>query len=489
MSQEILINVTPIETRVALVDNGLLQDVYIERERNRNIVGNLYWGKVVRVLPGMQAAFVDIGLEKAGYIHLSDLSDEESKNEDIASVLKEGQKLLVKILKAPIGTKGARLSSFLSVSSRHLVFMPQTSHRGISNKIENAGLADDLIKGLDKLLVEFKDELPILADGGFIIRTAADELATAEELITDLRYLNRLWAALQKKIETQPVPSLIFDELNLGERIVRDHVYLDVERIRVDDEYVYERVKKFAAEFIPELESRVELYINERPIFDLFSIEEDLSRALSRKVDLKSNGYIIFDQTEALTTIDVNTGGFVGKNNLEETIYKTNLEAASALARQLRLRNLGGIIIVDFIDMQSEEHRQQVLKNLKKALASDKSKIYVGSFSRLGLVEMTRNRTRESLEQVLCEECSVCHNRGTLRSPETICSEIFREVIRAVKTYGKGDLMITGSANVVERLLDEESSAVAELEDRLETSFRFNVETTYTQEQFDVVFL
>lgn len=489
MSEEILMNVTPMESRVALVENGILQEVVVERERSRGIVGNIYRGKVVRVLPGMQAAFVDIGLDKASFIHVGDLvaRDDSDEEPDIRLLLREGQSLLVQVVKDPLGTKGARLTGHLSVSSRYLVYMPKNNHIGISNRIEDSACQELLKSGLADALAEVMTEPEDEAmQAGYIIRTAA-EFSDYHDFVADVRYLKRLWRALQKKMEAQTAPILIYEDLNVCERTMRDFVYPELEKIRVDSRPVYERLVKFAKEFIPEFVDKIEIYESSRPIFDLFSVEDEITKALGRKVQLKSGGSLVIDQTEAMTTIDVNTGAFVGKRNLEETIFKTNLEAATALARQLRLRNLGGIIIIDFIDMKSEEHQRQTLRTLEKAVEKDKTTSHVGGFSDLGLVQMTRKRTRESLEHVLSESCHVCDGRGSIKSAETVCSEIFREILREARAYENSRLLVLASQSVVDRLIDEDAGIVADLQELLDKQIEFQVEPVYTQEQFDVV--
>lgn len=489
MSEEILMNVTPMESRVALVENGILQEVVVERERSRGIVGNIYRGKVVRVLPGMQAAFVDIGLDKASFIHVGDLETDDASAEepDIRLLLREGQSLLVQVVKDPLGTKGARLTGHLSVSSRYLVYMPKNNHIGISNRIESSERQDLLKSGLADALAEVMTEPEDKAmQAGYIIRTAA-EFSDYHDFVADVRYLKRLWRALQKKMAAPTVPALIYEDLNVCERTMRDFVYPELEKIRVDSRSVYERLIKFAKEFIPEFVDKIEIYDSSRPIFDLFSVEDEITKALGRKVQLKSGGSLVIDQTEAMTTIDVNTGAFVGKRNLEETIFKTNLEAATALARQLRLRNLGGIIIIDFIDMKSEEHQRQTLRTLEKAVEKDKTTSHVGGFSDLGLVQMTRKRTRESLEHVLSESCHVCDGRGSIKSAETVCSEIFREILREARAYENNRLLVLASQSVVDRLIDEDAGVVADLQELLDKQIEFQVESVYTQEQFDVV--
>ncbi len=488
MSEEILINVTPMETRVAVVENGVLQEIYIERTRAKGIVGNIYQGKVVRVLPGMQAAFVDIGLEKAAFIHASDIAalkpDTSGELPEVRTAVREGQTLTVQVIKDPIGTKGARLTTHLSVSSRYLVYMPATDHIGISHRIDD----DEERQRLKQLVVDSAVEDEQGARGGYIIRTAAEGCGD-EEIAADTRFLQRLWQAVDRRRKRDSAPSIIYEDLPLFMRTMRDLVRPGLEKIRIDSRESHQRVVDFAKDYVPEILPILEYYPGERPIFDLYSVEEEIQRALDTKVELKSGGYLIIDQTEAMTTIDVNTGGFVGHRNLEETIFKTNLEAATALARQLRVRNLGGIIIIDFIDMSDPEHRRQVLRALEKAMDRDYAKTSITGVSELGLVEMTRKRTRESLEHVLCEPCKYCSGRGSLKSPETVCYEIFREILREARAYESDRLMVLASQEVVDRLLDEESANVADLEEFIGKAIQFQVEAIYTQEQFDVVLL
>ncbi len=492
MSEEILINVTPMEARVAIVENGMLQEVYIERSAAKGIVGNIYKGKVVRVLPGMQAAFVDIGLERTSFIHASDIAvmDEagmEQRNSDVPDIrtlVREGQSLVAQVVKDPIGTKGARLTTHLSVPSRYLVYMPHTPHIGISQRIDDESVRNRIRDSVENCIVA--EEMQDL--GGFIIRTAA-ESAGEEELRVDIKYFKRLWVALERKMKERSAPAIIYEDLPLYMRTMRDLVRPEIEKIRIDSRESFQNVKQFAEDFIPEQVERIEYYPGERPIFDLYAVEDEIQKALGRKVALKSGGYLIIDQTEAMTTIDVNTGGFVGHRNLEETIFKTNLESATALARQLRVRNLGGIIIIDFIDMKDPEHRRQVHRTLEKAMEQDYAKTIITGVSELGLVEMTRKRTRESLEHVMCEDCPVCQARGSLKTAETICYEIFREILREARAYDNDKLMVLASQSVIDRLLDEESASVADLEEFIGKSIQFQVEVMYNQEQFDVILL
>lgn len=488
MSEEILINWTPIETRVAVVENGSLQEVYIERSQTRGIVGNVYKGKVARVLPGMQAAFVDVGLEKAAFIHASDIAVGKpgqqvgSNTEDIRQLLREGQELVVQASKDPLGSKGARASTWISLPSRYLVYMPDNEHIGVSQRIEDEAERERL----KNLVQSLRDSQEM--SGGFIIRTAA-EARDAAEIESDVAYLKRLWIAVERRIANYSCPGLLYEDLPLSLRTFRDIVTPEVEKIRVDSRENYQKICDFVSDFVPEALNKLEWYPGERPVFDLYGVEDEIQKALSRKVVLKSGGYLIMDQTEAMTTIDVNTGAFVGHRNLEETIFKTNLEAATALARQLRVRNLGGIIIIDFIDMKDNEHKRQVLRTLEKMLERDHAKTAITGVTELGLVQLTRKRSRESLERVLCVDCPACHGRGTLKSAETVCYEIFREILRVSRAYDNDTYRVLAAQAVVDRLLDEESANVADLEDFMGKPVEFQVEPMYTQEQYDVVLL
>lgn len=487
MSGEVLINLTPMETRVAVVENGVLQEAFIERSRRRGIVGNIYKGKVVRVLPGMQAAFVDIGLERAAFIHVNEVVAPNANIDEhttISHLLQEGQPLVVQVTKDPIASKGARLTTHLSVPSRYLVYMPDSPHTGVSQRIEDEGERERLKTLIETSQAAMYDEVP----GGVIIRTAAEGVGQ-EELATDMHFLLRLWRKVDERRLNATPPALLYDDLPLFIRTLRDVLRADIERVRIDSRENYAKLKEFAKEFMPDVESCIEYYPGERPLFDLYSVEDEIQKALGRKVQLKSGGYLVIDQTEAMTTIDVNTGGYVGHRNLEETIFKTNLEAATAIARQLRLRNLGGIIIIDFIDMEELEHQRQVLRVLEKALERDHAKNKLTGVTELGLVQVTRKRTRESLEQTLCEPCLTCQGRGTLKTPETVCYEIFREILREERAYSPETYMVLASQGVVDRLLDEESTAVADLEAFIGKTIRFQVEAHYSQEQYDIVLM
>ena len=485
MSEEILMNITPMESRVAVVENGVLQEVHVERTQRRGIVGNIYKGKVVRVLPGMQAAFVDIGLERAAFIHASEISAREGNAvEPISALVHEGQTLVVQVTKDPIGTKGARLTTQLSIPSRYLVYMPRTSHVGISLRIEDEAERERL----KQVVAECVAAEGIKETGGFILRTAA-EGAGSDEILMDIRYLRRLWEQIDGQMKTVGAPTLIYEDLSLPMRTLRDLVNPRIEKIRIDSRENFQKVQQFVDELMPELGEQLEHYPGERPIFDLYSVEDEIQKALERKVMLKSGGYLIIDPAEAMTTIDVNTGAFVGHRTLEETIFKTNLEAATAIARQLRLRNLGGIIIIDFIDMVDAEHRRQVLRTLEKSLSKDHAKTTVYDFSPLGLVEMTRKRTVESLQRQLGESCGACGGRGIVKTVETVTYEIFREIVRAVRQFEADRLLVIASPKVVSMITDEESAAVVELEEFLGKSIRFQSDDQYLQEQFDVVLL
>ena len=484
MSEEILINVTPPETRVAVIENGVLQELFIERENKKGLVGNIYKGEVCRVLPGMQAAFVDIGLDRAAFLHLSDFSNKELErrgSEQIEHYLREGQMVVVQVTKGPLGTKGARLTTEISIPSRFQVYMPFATNSGVSQRIECSKERSRLKACIEKFQESHES-------GGFIARTAA-ECIEEHMMISDMLFLTKLWEGISEKISSSDVKTLIHEDLSLSIRTLRDLYNEGIERIRVDSRETHEKLIAFAEIFVPEIVSVIELYTGECPVFDIYNVEDEITRALGRKVNLKSGGHLVFDQTEAMTTVDVNTGGYVGGRNLEETIFKTNLEATKTIPRQLRLRNLGGIIIIDFIDMQSAVHKKQVLDALQANLDKDHAKNKITEVSALGLVEMKRKRTRESLEHILCEPCSACGGRGVLKTAESMCLEIFREIIREVRQYNVQTLLVLASHGVVEMLLDEEADMLAELELFLDVQIKFRPEAEYNQEQYDVVLL
>ena len=483
MSEEILINVTPPETRVAVIENGVVQEIIVERTAKRGLVGNIYKGKVCRVLPGMQAAFVDAGLARAAFLHASDIhADNTNKSDQITDLVHEGGEVIVQVVKDPLGTKGARLTTNISIPSRYMVFMPNVHNVGVSQKIED----DAERTRLRDILTRFAEANEINA--GFIARTAAEGISE-EALQTDMRFLLRLWGSIQERAASAPSKELIHEDLPLALRALRDLINPEVEKIRVDSRSTWEKAQQFAFKYIPDQRSSIEYYPGERPIFDLYGVEDEIQKALERKVDLKSGGHLVIDQTEAMTTIDVNTGAFVGHRNLEETIFKTNLEAAQAICRQLRLRNLGGIIIIDFIDMTDEDHKRQVIRALERCLSRDHAKTHISEVSSLGLVEMTRKRTRESLEHVLCEACPTCGGRGTLKTAETTCFDIYRDILREWRQFDVEQLLVLASQDVVDRLLDEESQNLAELEQFIGRPIKFQAEALYNQEQYDVVLI
>jgi ribonuclease G len=489
-SEEILINVMPRETRVAVVENGVLQEIFIERERKRGLLGNIYKGRVCRVLPGMEAAFVDIGLERAAFLHVSDLRSEVLNETDLATnephpapitdLVREGQELIVQVIKDPIGTKGARLTTHITLPSRYLVLLADADAVGISIKIDE----EQERQRLKEVVNTFRNEC---GGNGYIVRTAA-EGAAPWALRADMQFLQRLWQSIQERIRDSQ-STTIHEDLPLALRILRDFVGTSVEKVRIDSRETCERMLHFAERFLPEMVPRIEHYPGDRPIFDLYNIEDEIQKALSRKVPLKSGGYLIIDQTEAMTTIDVNTGAYVGHRNLEETIFKTNLEAAQAIARQLCLRNLGGIIILDFIDMTSPEHKQAVLKALERHLLKDRARNHICEVSALGLIEMTRKRTRESLTHTLCESCPVCGGRGSIKTAETVCYEILRELLREARQYEVRKFLVLAAPEVVDRMLDDESTTVAELEAAIGMPVQFQAEALYTREQYDVVLM
>jgi ribonuclease G len=489
VTAEILVNVTPRESRAAFLENGVLQEVHIERANRRGITSNIYKGRVSRVLPGMQAAFIDVGLDRTAFLHVSDIARREDVDaefeapptDDIRAAVSEGDELLVQVLKDPLGTKGARLTTFITLPSRFLVYMPQGHGVGVSARIE-----DEAERARLRTLVEAF--MPAERPGGYIVRTVAEGVAP-EALRADMLFLQRLWELVGQAGRAAPAGQLVHEDLPLHVRMLRDLLGQDVERVQVDAPAAYARMLEFARTFMPESEPKIELYSGNRPILDLYGVEDEIQKALERKVPLKSGGYLIIDQTEAMTTIDVNTGAFVGHRNLEDTIFRTNLEAAVAIARQLRLRNLGGIIIIDFIDMQDEDHRRQVLQAFDKSLATDHARTHISSVSPLGLVEMTRKRTRESLEHLLCCPCPTCEGRRYVKTAETVAYEIFREIVRQARQFEVQGLMVLAHQDVIELLLDEESAALGELEVLVGKPIRLQTEALYAQDQYDVVLL
>jgi ribonuclease G len=491
MQQDILINWSPQETRVAVVEHGAVQELHVERTLERGLVGNVYLGKVARVLPGMQSAFIDIGLDKAAFLHVADVWHPPAEGESLSASkasqvlipierqVFEGQALMVQVIKDPIGTKGARLSTQISIAGRLLVFLPQDDHIGVSQKIPPAQ-RDELRSRLQTLAG--------IAGGGFILRTNGED-ANDAELSEDIGYLRKAWARIKDASVRLPPQSLLHQDLSLLQRVLRDLVGETTQTIRVDSREQFEALKAFGAEFMPMAADKLQHYKGERPIFDLYAIDEEVAKALGRRVDLKSGGYVIMDQTEALTTVDVNTGGFVGARNFDDTIFKTNLEATQAIARQLRLRNLGGIIIVDFIDMVRQDHRDSVLAEFRKQLGRDRVKTMAGSFSQLGLVEMTRKRTRESLAHMLCEPCPTCQGKGIVKTARSVAYDIFREILREARQFNPREFRVVASPKVIELFLDEESQHLAGLSEFIGKPVSLQSEAAMGQEQYDIVLL
>ncbi len=483
MSSEILVNVTPQETRVAVMEQGVAQELHIERTSSCGIVGNIYSGRVSRVLPGMQSAFIDIGLDRAAFLHVADIwgiRQSGDTDKPIERLLHDGESILVQVIKDSIGTKGARLSTQISIAGRLLVYLPQESNIGVSQRIENEA-------GRELLREKLQQLLPPDRKGGYIIRTMA-ETASEHDLRTDIEYLHKLWRNIQER-STVTTPTLLYQDLTLSHRVLRDFVDDATVRILVDSRETFQKMIAFAQDYMVNVVERINHYAGERPLFDLYGVEEEIEKSLARRVNLKSGGYLIIDQTEALTTVDVNTGGFIGIRSFDDTIFKTNLEAAQVIARQLRLRNLGGIIIIDFIDMENEEHKAAVLTEFKKALIKDRTRMTVSGFTALGLVEMTRKRTRESLAHILCEPCPTCQGRGEVRTAQTMCYEILRELLRESRQFDAREFRILASQQVIDLFLDEESQSLAQLGDFIAKPISLQVEVAYTQEQYDVILM
>lgn len=501
MDSEIIINVTRDEIRVGLLEGGQVAEFYVERKRDASIVGNIYKGKVVKILPGMQSAFVDIGLEKAAFLYVTDihsdleefapfLEEEEKVNSidlvsqkekpdlTIEELLQEGQEILVQVSKDPIGSKGARVTSYVTIPGRYLVLMPDVEHVGISRRIPD----EDERTRLRAIVEEIKPK-----GYGLIIRTAS-EGSEDKDLIKDLEFLLLLWETVQKKKDRVSAPTMLYSDLDLVFRSVRDLMIQDVKRLVVDSTDEYERIKDFVRTYFENFLGKIELYEGTEPIFDSFGIEFDISRALGRKVWLKSGGYIVIDQTEAMTVIDVNTGKFVGKEELEDTVLKTNLEAVKEIAYQIRLRNLGGIIIVDFIDMEKYENRDRVFIAFVEAMKKDRAKNTISHISELGLIQMTRKRVRESLGRTLCESCPYCEGKGFVKSPKTLCYEIFRKVTRLAK-HGGERIIVTAYPSVAELLSDEERAGVEDIENRYNVKVTIRESRSFHQENYEVTVL
>ncbi len=501
MTKELVINTTSQETRIALLESNHIAELYIERTREKGIVGNIYLGRVARVLPGMQAAFVDIGLEKAAFLYVADVLDEieavehfiegethyPGSSEDpeierpplppIEELLQEGQEILVQVAKEPIGTKGARITSHISLPGRHLVYMPTVDHIGISRRIESEEERDRLKSIVEELRPE---------GSGFIVRTAS-EGKSVEELRADMDFLLGVWEDIRKRQENRSATALIHSDLDVTSKVLRDILSEDVSRIIVDSREEHDKIVRFLGTFMPNINYSIELYDGDEPIFDAFGLEVEIARALGRKVWLKSGGYIIIDQTEALTAIDVNTGRFVGKHNLEDTILKTNLEAVREVAFQLRLRNIGGLIIIDFIDMEKEAHRDKVHSALEEVLKNDKSKTNILKISELGLVEMTRKRVRESIGRTLCEPCPYCDGKGYVKSRTSMVYEIFRELRREIGNMPGYRVTLLVHPDIAALLYDEERKGIEELERQFQKQITITARNTFHQEQFEIV--
>lgn len=496
IKEEILVSTTSPETRVALIQQGVLKEFNIDRQASRGQVGNIYAGIVSRVLPGMQSAFIDIGLERSAFLHVTDLwqsrAQDGSSLRPIEKLLYPGQPLLVQVIKDPIGSKGARLTTQISIAGRMLVFLPHDPHLGIAQRITDETERARLLERVRTLAAG--DEETAAPGGGFIIRTVA-EGADDEALLADIQYLRRRWAqileAAQANAASKPAgsrkPEQLYHELPLSQRVLRDMAWAGTQSIIVDDAETLASMREFCRTYMPNIEEKLRMHEGARSLFDLYQVDEEVERALARRVPLKSGGYLIFDQTEALTTIDVNTGGYISGRNFDDTVFRTNLEATQTLARQLQLRNLGGIIIVDFIDMHNAEHREAVLHSLRGALQHDRTKTTVNGFTSLGLVEMTRKRTRDSLERMLCEPCNACHGKGTIKTARTVCYEIMREIAREARQFDPKEFRILASQQVIDLLLDEESPHLAILGENIGKPITLHVEPAYVQEEYDII--
>jgi ribonuclease G len=502
MMRELVINGTREESRVALLEGGQVVELYIERKRDTSLVGNIYKGKILKILPGMQSSFVDIGLEKAAFLYVADImmdieeyyntfldngtenlelytKDEQTeKSMSIEELIQEGQELLVQAAKDPISTKGARVTSYITLPGRYVVLMPNVEHVGISRRIEK----EDIRSNLKNIAYEIKPK-----GFGLIMRTASED-ATIDEIKRDLEFLLLLWDNIQKKREKVAAPFLLYSDLDLVFRSVRDIMSHDVQRLLIDSPEEHERLKDFAKAYFPRLLDRIELYDGKEPIFDAFGIELDISRALGRKVWLKSGGYIIIDQTEAMTVIDVNTGKFVGKESLEDTILKTNLEAVKEIAYQIRLRNLGGIIIIDFIDMEKPENREKVFNAFVDAMKKDRAKNTIYNISELGIIQMTRKRVRESLGRVLCDQCHYCEGKGFIKSARTVAYEIFRKLKKMNLSSGTA-AVIRANPVVAELLSDDERQGIEEIENTYGIKLIVKEDFKLHQENYEISML
>ncbi|MBW1689550.1 MAG: Rne/Rng family ribonuclease [Deltaproteobacteria bacterium] len=505
MTNELVINARPHETRVALVENGTVVELHLKRGSEQELLGNIYLGKVIRVLPGMQAAFVDIGIDKPAFLYVTDVyndvrqweqimlqeGDDDNNQEsatpirmrfqrgsdiNIEDLLKEGQDILVQVSKEPMGTKGARLTSHITLPGRHLVYMPTVDHIGISRRIEDE-------KERMRLKKIVQDLCP--PGEGFIIRTVS-ERAPRDKFTSEMEFLTKLWRNIQKKRDTGSAPSILHKELTITLKAVRDLFTKEIDRLVIDSREEYQSVMEFIETFAPNLRYSVELYEGREPIFDAYGIEMEINRALDKKIWLKSGGYIVIESTEALTVIDVNTGSYVGKRNLEETIVKTNLEAVKEIAYQIRLRNIGGLIVIDFIDMNREADKEKVFYALKEALEKDKAKTAVLRMSELGLIEMTRKRTKEDINLFLTESCPYCEGKGRLKSPTTVCYEIFRDLERESVSGNEGKVYLLVSPEIEKVLKEEERYSVMELEKKINRRIIIVGKNDFYLEQYEI---
>lgn len=481
--ETILVNITPQETRVAILEKQTICELHIERHSEHSLVGNIYLGIVRRVLPGMQSAFIDIGLERAAFLHIVDVFEQRQNPEQIQRIehqLFEGQTLLVQVTKDPINNKGARLSTQISLAGRFLVHLPQDEHIGISQRIENEQERQNLRERMSTLLSEQSNH-------GYIIRTNAEN-ATDAELKADINYLSKMWQHINKMAKISPPTTLLYEELPLSLRVLRDMFHTDTTQcIWVDSKLNHRKMIDFAKLYVQDATEKLHLFQGDRPLFETYSIEREIAHALQPRVDLNFGGYLIIESTEAMTTIDVNTGGFVGAKNFDETIFKTNLEACYAIARALRLRNIGGMVIVDFIDMTQPEHREAVLQEFANALSLDRTRVTLNGFTNLNLVELTRKRTRENLNQVLCEPCYVCSGRGRLKTAQTICYEIQREMVRDNHRFSPKQFRIIASTKVIDLFLEEESESLERLIKFINKPILLQADAHYSQEQYDII--
>ena len=489
MSEELLLSVTPQETRVAIIINGVLREILIERQRARGLVGNIYRGRVARVLPGMQAAFVDVGLQRSAFLHAANavpkIDDRVSRGvdggavPDIKLLVREGDTVVVQVLKDPLGSKGARVTTQLSIASRYLVLLPGSSRVGISQRITQPSERERLTQQV----IELSTQLDVKA--GFIVRTVADG-ASVESLKSDLLFLVRSWKVIRERLNSNDV-GLLHEDLPLTLRTARDLVTGETTRIRIDDQATVEALREFARDFLPQTSCRIEYYSGAQPIFYLFGVEESIQEALATTVQLQSGGTLVLEQTESMTTIDVNTGGYVGRHNLEETLFRTNMEAVSAIARELRLRNIGGIIIVDFIDMEETEHRHDLVRVLTQALHRDGVGVQVADMSDFGLVQIVRKRSRPSLERAMTEACTACEGCGFQKTAQTECYEIFRELTRQSRVHRVQAYTVLASPPVIDMLLDEEAGALADLQSLMQGVVHLQVDSLFGHDSYDVV--